>query len=103
MSATSKPRWFQFSLRTLLIVMTVAAMLTARIAYVRRMADYHAAETKRLQQHRMWLLTVSFHTPQVEWQRLDDMEARHSDLASQYQQATWRPWMIVHESQSPLP
>lgn len=91
-------RWFQFSLRTLLLAMTVAAVLAGRITYLRRMADYHQKETTRVQEHRRFLYSVSFHTPPEEWLRLDEMEARHAGLAREYERASWRPWRIVRES-----
>jgi hypothetical protein len=103
MTAKPKRLWFQFSLRTLLAVMTVAAVLTGRITYLRRMANYHQGETKRLQQHRHFLNSVSFDTPPEEWLRLDAMEARHAGLVNEYERASWRPWVIVQESVPPGP
>jgi hypothetical protein len=41
-------RWYQFSLRALLVVMTLAAVLTGRITYLRRMADFHRTERARV-------------------------------------------------------
>ena len=95
--ARPRRRWFQFSLRTLLVVMTLAAVLTGRITWLRRMADFHQTEASRLQKHRDFLSSVSFDTPPEEWERLDVMEGRHAGLASEYQRASWRPWVMVHE------
>ena len=97
MDSTPKRRWFQFSLRTLLLVMTVAALLMGRITYLRKMAEFHHAETDRLQKHRQFLNSVSFDTPQKEWLRLDDLEVRHSGLAIEFERAVWRPWTIVDD------
>lgn len=96
---TLKRRWFQFSLRTLLLVMTVAALFMGRVVYLRKMADFHHAETEQLQKHRQFLNSVSFDTPQEEWLRLDDMEARHVGLANEYEGAVWQPWKIVNDRQ----
>jgi hypothetical protein len=97
-----KRRWFQFSLRTLLVAMTAAAVLTGRVTYLRRMADFHQGQTTWVQKHRNFLNSVSFDTPADEWSRLDELEARHARLASEYERASWRPWLIVQESM-PLP
>ena len=96
-------RYYQFSLRTLLVVMTVVAGLTGRITYLRRMADHHQKEVNRLQQHREFLHSVSFDVPVKEWLRLDDMEAHHAGLARDYERASWRPWMFVPSSSALSP
>jgi hypothetical protein len=96
-SLMPKRSWFQFSLRTLLVVMTLAALLTGRITYVQRMADFHRTERVKVQKHRNYLRTVSFHTPPKEWSRLESMEARHAQLVTEYQRAVWQPWMLVQE------
>lgn len=98
MTVTSAPRWYQFSLRTVLVVMTVAAVLVGRITYLGRQADFHRAEASRMQQHRDFLMSVSFDVLPAEWERLDVMEGRHAGLAKDYKRASWRPWMIVRES-----
>jgi hypothetical protein len=97
-SATPKRRWYQLSLRSLLVIMTLVAVLTGRITYLRRMADFHRTERARVQKHRDYLSTVSFDTPPKEWLRLESMDASHARLASKYQRAVWRPWPIVRDS-----
>ncbi|MBC7857132.1 MAG: hypothetical protein IAF94_27185 [Pirellulaceae bacterium] len=100
MTTRPKRRWFQFSLRTLLVVMTVAAVLAGRITYLRQRADLHQAEANRLQKHRDFLFSVSFDVPPAEWERPDLMEGRHPGLAREYERASWRPWIVVRESAS---
>ena len=98
MDPKPKRRWYQFSLRTLLVAMTFAAVLTGRITYLQRMADFHQTERARVQKHRNYLATVSFDTPPIEWLRLENIEAHHARLASEYKQAVWQPWVLVQES-----
>src|SRR5436190_3472864 len=46
-SEKPKRRWFQFSLRAMLIVMTLVAIVLGRVAYLRQMAVYHDREQAR--------------------------------------------------------
>jgi hypothetical protein len=98
MDPKPKRRWYQFSLKAMLVAVTLAAVLTGRITYLRRMADFHQTERARVQKHRNYLASVSFDTPPNEWLRLESMETHHARLASEYKQAVWQPWMLVQES-----
>jgi hypothetical protein len=41
-------RWFQFSIRSLLIVMTVVSVAAARTTYLQRRAGFHENEAKQI-------------------------------------------------------
>ena len=90
-----KRRWYQFSLRALLVVMTLtAAALGGRIEYLRHCALFHEREAARVQ--KLWSEPAS---------ELDDlrMYLSHTEIAAEFRSAMSRPWTIVDESPRPLP
>ena len=47
MSDKPQRRWYQFSLRTMLVVTAIVAVPLARVAYLVRMAEYHERAADR--------------------------------------------------------
>ena len=92
---TRNRRWYQFTLRTLLILMTLACLaLGGRIEYLRRRALFHEREAARF--HELWS------EPSSDLDNLR-MYLSHRDIAYEFRAAMARPWTIVDESTRPLP
>ena len=126
---TIKPNrhWFQFRLSTLLLVITVFAMLLSRIAYLQQRARYHELEADRCAERfaRYGRVTRAQVDELADMLRSDSLvyqfrdfpmselpygsyppELRpifyHQDLAEKYRQVVWRPWTIVKVPPPPL-
>jgi hypothetical protein len=83
-----KRRWFQFSLLSLLIIVTLACfLLGGRIEYLRQRAMFHEGEAAKIEAGRF------------------DMQAflSHQQIARDFREAMFRPWTLVNESVRPLP
>jgi hypothetical protein len=90
-SSALKRRWHQFTLRGLLIVVTVTAVaLGGRIEYLRRMAVYHEREAARYQ-------AMDFDLEILQ------KSLSHQEIAREFRAAITRPWRTVDESLRPLP
>jgi hypothetical protein len=100
-----KRHWFQFSLRTMLVVTTLAAIPLGRVAYLRQMAVFHDIEHDRhlvkWRQEYESLDKGSGSTASEARER--EMYFHHKLLANQYRQAAYRPWTLVKESPEPSP
>ena len=94
-SQTPQRRWYQFSLRALLVVLTLtAAVLGGRIEYLRRSALFHEREAARF--HELWL------EPSSDLENLR-LYLSHRDIAYEFRSAMSRPWNMVDETPRPLP
>ena len=109
MNAKPKRRWYQFSLRTLLILMAIVSVLCGWVAnYQYRMARAADHEEKK-----MWCLmgcrfsirgmvdaetgaSMDRHTAEMLRQA-----GEHQRLAEAYREAAWQPWVVVREVRSP--
>ncbi len=92
MSLNSKCRWYQFSLRMLLLLVTVVGILIgSRLSYLRWQADFHAAEADRLAHKKRAVERDYFVWNPQEWLAY----AHHRRLANEYRTALCRPWRSV--------
>jgi hypothetical protein len=109
MDATSKRRWYQFSLRALLIGVTVTSILCGWVANYRfRMASAAGHEEKA-----MWCRIGSKYSIRgmvdAETGALMDRHTaeslreavEHEHLAEAYRQAAWQPWIVIRETPAP--
>ena len=98
MTATRKRRWFQFSLRTLLILTTLAAtvlgVILGRINYLRRYAEFHEREAGRYIDESLEVDGLYSETDNPYAQE----RLYHLRIADAYRSACHRPWTIVDES-----
>ena len=93
-----KRRWFQFSVKTLIVVITLVGIVFGRVAYLRHMAEFHRREAER------WSLQLK--GPILNG-RDKDYPTRvfdyHGRLWLDYSHAAYRPWVIVYEPPEPSP
>jgi len=86
----------RFSLRTLMIVMSVACLFFGWNAFLRRMAAYHRA--KENEAEAAYRQLVSEHpgiVPRVFWEH--DPVLHHANRARDFDHALLRPWLVfVH-------
>ncbi len=100
-----KRRWsWQISLRTLLLVITMAGGLLAYGSHFRRLtlqAQAHRDEAQRRLDWGFQMLTVSFHMPQQYWIANGADREWHTAKEQECLQARWFPWREVDESNIP--
>ncbi len=104
-SFAMKTTYLQFRIRTLLILTALIAVVLA--GYVRqgrleRMARMHVRQAELVAKHRQWLYSVSFHVPEEEWTKIDERERLHQQIAAEYRQQIWRPWVRITQPVPPL-
>jgi hypothetical protein len=89
-SLMPKRHWFQFSLRTLLVVVSAVSILVgSRTAYLRWWADSHTREAARLE-------AQAYRGDSWEWNVRDWQEySYHRRLADEYRTAVHFPWTRV--------
>ncbi len=98
MNDKPKRRWYQFSLKMMLVVMTLAGIVLARVAYLRQLAAFHEHEAERY----AWKLEsdeVGYNQTMAVQDR--EMLRLHTTLATRFRNAVYRPWTIVDESLPP--
>jgi hypothetical protein len=108
MAVSDKPRRqvCQFGLRSMLIALSLVAVLFARIGYLHQCASFHEREAFRY--YRAWQKNHSIRrdTPTLELLESFDADsnqaAKHAEIAQAYRFATYRPWQMVDES-NPTP
>lgn len=96
----------RFSIRHLLILTTLCGMLLAgylRYRHLEEKAQEHLRQAQEVARMRGWLLTVSFNVPQEAWDEYDRQEYLHRQLAENYRQQIWQPWMEITQPDPPLP
>ena len=96
-----------------MIVVTLAGMLFGRVAYLKRMEDFHKAEALRFfreesellpqlpPEFRNSMVTISYQLEpdaERECERLWSLVSRHQRLSQMYSKAVWRPWTLIGES-----
>jgi hypothetical protein len=99
---------FRFSIRSLLIVTTLIAVALAVGLHgwrMEKLARLHTREAELVAQRRATLLTTSVIPirPHLAWEEYDRQERWHLQLASEYRQRVWRPWLSVTRPSPPLP
>lgn len=106
-------RWFQFSIRSLLIVITVVSVAAGRTTYLQRQAGFHENEAKQIRakmdrefeiekvrrearerEQNFYPCSLSLPGSREDWERLEV----HKYLMRQYRRALFRPWTTVNES-----
>jgi hypothetical protein len=95
----------QYRLRTLLLLTALVAVVLAGYVRQRRlegMARMHLRQAELVAEHRQWLYSVSFMVPQVEWAKIDERERLHRQIAGEYRQQIWRPWVRISQPDPPL-
>lgn len=98
--------FLQFRLRTLLLLTALISVGLAGYVRQRRLeglARMHVRQAELVAEHRLWLYSVSFHVPEGEWAKIDLQEAQHRQLAAEYRQKIWRPWVRITQPVPPLP
>ena len=104
-NAKAKRRWYQYSLRTLLLVVTVVGLVLGRIEYLRRKAAYHSGEARKhfATFRQRTRLSEDEARRDIAYARHDDADARgalhHLELAEQFEFARYYPWVLVSEIQ----
>src|SRR5438105_2922782 len=98
MIPTQKCRWYQFSLRRLMVVTTIVCVVLARVAFLRECAEFHDREAMK------YVRTMG---PRRVYRSmtLDELETLvnwevHRASADRYRRAMYRPWTIVDETSS---
>ncbi|MBC7854532.1 MAG: hypothetical protein IAF94_13950 [Pirellulaceae bacterium] len=100
MTEPSHRRWFQFSLRKLLLVVTLFAMVLGfRVACLRYVADYHRKEAES----RLAWLRRTDRSPQEEedYNSYKGWLNWHIRWRDAYDKAVYQPWKLVEEKHSP--
>jgi hypothetical protein len=107
-SDNPKRRWYQFSLLTMLVVLTLLCVFVGgRIEYLRRSAAFHGREVKILVSR---LRELTEPNPAVGGTRmakdgtnLDDLTrlaaelTYHQKMQRRYSAAVYRPWTLVND------
>jgi hypothetical protein len=99
-------KFLQFRIRTLLLLTALIAVVLAGYVRQRRlegMARFYQRQAELVAEHRQWLNSVSFHVPQEEWAKIDERERLHQQIAAEYRQKVWRPWLRITRPNPPLP
>ena len=97
MTAKPKRRWYQFNIRTLLVVTALVTIPLARIGYMGQRAAFHHREAIRfasclkLEYEREHIWTWRKHT-------YTSLVTNHTVLRDRYYAAMYRPWTIVDDS-----
>jgi hypothetical protein len=108
-----KRRWFQVSLRTLFVVVTVVSGLiiglSVRAVWLESLARFHEQQASiaadqfyfRLSLGEMQRMDLAAHTQRSkEYRALHDW---HQDLALEYRRAIWQPWLRVKPGRTQPP
>jgi len=94
---------FQFSIRMLLIVITLLAVVLGRIAYLRQNAAFHTQEARQyFARYRRQLKNQDWMARSLLGSSLDPIAIRtvqHLILADRFEFASYHPWELVDESQ----
>lgn len=114
----------KFTLRTLLILVTIACILLGgRIEYLRRRAAFHKREALRLNQecnvarvtalliqledekrrdprNRYVAISDDLNAANANVEALNEQLTRHWNLYLHYERAAFRPWMIVDKGET---
>src|SRR5688572_22548459 len=98
---------FRFSLRSLLLLTAVvAASLAVAVRHssrMHRLARQHDQQAVLVAEQIALLQSVSFDVPQHAWDEYDRQERLHLQLAVEYRQKAWRPWLPITKPSPPLP
>jgi hypothetical protein len=94
----------KYSLRSLMIVVTLVCVLLGRIAYLRQCAEFHRRNADRCALEFQTIYGIhpheSFKMLGVHHPLIESKFRAHEQLAREYDAAIYRPWTIVD---APLP
>ena len=99
----------KYSLRSLMVVVVVAAIVLGRVAHLRRWAEYHDRQAEvlasELRAEYGWTTNsleyvIALNKDAPQRTRYWDI-ANHRQLAAEYWAATYRPWTTVTEREFP--
>ena len=95
---------FRFSIRSLLLLTAVVAVLLGLFYYWRmeRLAKLHAQEAEQIAEARERLQRVSFDVPPAAWDDLRMREEQHRILSHEYRQRIWQPWRRSTQPSPPI-
>ncbi len=99
MTVPSNRRWYQFSLRTLLLGVTLAAVplaLVGRSLSLARQATFHRSQFPDIR------MRINSNTEAVYGWEPGTEEYYHLKAAEAYERAAWRPWFRVVLPDPPL-
>jgi hypothetical protein len=100
---TLKRRWYQFSLRTLTIVVGFACLIlgawVGRVDYLRRMADFHDEESERYASR---LQEFILKPASAEFDTCVRKMNFHEEYAKLFRDASKHPWKLVRAPQREL-
>lgn len=96
---------FRFTTRQLLLATTIVAVVLAgylRYDRLERIARGHERQAELVAESREVLSSVSTFAFVQDWPDYDRQERLHQQLAREYRQKIWRPWMRVTQPSPPL-
>jgi hypothetical protein len=96
----------RFSLRHLLIFTTLCGVLCAGYVRSRNLearAEEHLRQAQIVAETRGRLLTYSFDVPQYAWDDYARQESLHRQIAAEFREQIWRPWVKITQPEKPLP
>ena len=95
----------RFSLRHLLIFITLCGVLCAGYVRYRQLEEReqkHLRQAQAVADARNRLLSYSFDVPQYAWDDYDRQESLHRQIAAEYREQIWRPWVRITQPEPPL-
>src|SRR5215211_2297311 len=96
----------RFTIRHLLIFTTLCGLMLAgylRYRHLEEQAREHLRQAQAVAQSRGRLLSYSFEVPQKAWDEYDRQERLHRQIAENYRQQIWQPWIEITQPDPPLP
>jgi len=96
----------RYNLRQLLLFTTLCGVLCAgyvRYCTLEARAEEHLRQAQAVADARGRLLSYSFHVPQFAWDDYDRQERLHRQIAAEYREQIWRPWVTITQPEKPLP
>ena len=97
----------KYSLRSLMIVVTLASVAAAyagNVIYCQKQAASHDREAQVIGERLCPTgLVVHQYADMNERRRDGKLSNHHQQLAEEYRRAAWQPWLIIRETPAPNP
>lgn len=96
----------RFSLRHLLIFTTFCGVLCAgyvRYRHLEGQAQEHLRQAQAVAEARIMSAAYTGYWLPTAWDDYDRQESLHRQIAAEYRQQIWRPWVKITEPVKPLP